>query len=321
MTRPRNGFTLIELLVVIAIIAALLSVVIFSLRGVRSSATRAESLSALRQIGQGYSSYTGEHRQQLMPGYLDQAALAQLSITATLAEGTALDQICDGGRCAAGSYVWRLAPYLDNNWLTFFQDMTDEGAISELQADFAEALYGPTASAMVAFAGGISERPTYGLNSIFLGGDTVHGSAYAVARNPWNPSGLGTIAATRLSQVRNPSRVVLFAPTAKASFLPDEVYQDPVVGYCEVRPPYLELDPGGVWIDPQWAVGELGMVETTEGGAYGAGAGLPIARSGGDLLPVVHLDGSATVEQIGTLSRDMRHWDPTEITMRRTAAP
>ena len=57
------------------------------------------------------------------------------------------------------------------------------------------------------------------------------------------------------------------------------------------------------------------------GGEYSDGAGLPIARSGKDLIPVAHLDGSTVVIEISKLSRDMRFWSPFEVGLRATVAP
>jgi hypothetical protein len=290
------------------------------MQAVRASATRSESLGALRQMALAYGQYTDEHRGRLMPGYLDENVLTDLNISAELEDGTKLDQaFCAGGMCDAGSYVWRLAPYLDDAWLTFFTE-TDVGTRSVFVAEYGDPnnpIYGPAGAS--AYAGGISERPSYGLNSIFVGGDSTHGGANITNRNPWD----GTedkIAATRLSEVKNPSRLIVFGPAAKAGT--GQTYEDPEVGFCELRPPYLVLnDASDIWEEPQWKVGIGGLVEQTPGGEYADGAGLPIARSGKDLIPMAHLDGSTVVIAISKLSRDMRFWSPFEVGLRTTAAP
>jgi len=172
----------------------------------------------------------------------------------------------------------------------------------------------------------ISERPSYGLNSIFVGGDSTHGGTNITNRNPWEGTG-EKIAATRLSEVKNPSRLILFGPAALADDGDCEaVYDDPEVGFCELRPPYLFLsgdpdDPSTLWEEPQWTVGIGGRVVQTDAGEYGDHAGLPIARSGKDLIPVAHLDGSTVVIEISKLSRDMRFWSPFEVGLRATNDP
>jgi prepilin-type N-terminal cleavage/methylation domain-containing protein len=319
MNRRNRAFTLLELLVVIAIIALLVGLVAVSLRTVRASATRSKSLGALRQMMLGYKQYADEHRGHLMPGYIGDNLfnLNQpfVDLVVRLPGGAELDPL------DSQSYVWRLAPYLDNAWETFFTDMSDPGSLNRFHQDFGAQIYGP-ADPAAAYLFGISERPSYGLNSIFVGGDSVHGGTDITDRNPWT----GTrpkIAATRLSEVKNPSRLIVFAPTGLVNTLePDEVYEDPVVGFCELRPPYLEIEPSGqAWGPPQWWAGERGLVEKTPEGEYAEGAGLPIDRSGKDMLPVVHLDGSAVVEQFSKLSRDMRRWSPFEVGPRPTSAP
>ncbi len=319
MTCRNRAFTLMELLVVVAIIGLLVGLVVVSMQAVRASATRSESLGALRQMALAYGQYTDEHRGRLMPGYMDEDVLTQLNITAELPDGTELDQLsCSGGICDASSYVWRLAPYVDDAWLTFFTDIA-AGARSVFVAEYGSQIYGPAGAS--AYAGGISERPSYGLNSIFVGGDSTHGGANITNRNPWD----GTeekIAATRLSEVKNPSRLIVFGAAALASTDPGLVYEDPEVGFCELRAPYTCFsDLGDMWVNDQWMVGAGGLVKKTTEGDYQDGAGLPIARSGKDLIPVAHLDGSAVVVEISKLSRDMRFWNPFEVGLRATKEP
>jgi prepilin-type N-terminal cleavage/methylation domain-containing protein len=312
--RPR-GFTLIELLVVIAIIVILVSLVLVSFRSVRSAAGRADSLGALRQMGAAHALYTQDQNGQLLPGYVDAALFAQGALfedlKPRLADGTVLD-IAD-----RQSYVWRLAPYVDGAWQTFFADVTS-GALSGIETDFGQGIHGPAGgnSPNHAYAGNLSERPAFGLNSIFVGGDSVHGGSDVVARNPWNGT-MGKIAATRLTEVKNPSSLIVFAPAARAGGSPAEPYDQPEAGFCELRPPYVLLD-NNRWKGAQWLVDAAGRVITSPSGEYSEGAGLPIDRRGVGRIPVVHLDGSATVDEIATLSGDMRRWNPYELALRET---
>ncbi len=339
MRLDKRAFTLLELLVSISLIMLLVTFVAVALRGVRASASRAESLSALRQMTLAYAGYSADHNQRLMPGYLDLDAVQQLKIQPKLPVGTVLDQcniikkICDGG-----SYVWRLAPYVDNAWQTFFGDLRDPGLMSVLNGETSCGIYGPGTAASVQCVEfpnpiGLSERPAFGMNSIFVGGDNYHGGDYVTDRNPWLPGpGLQNeiLAATRFSQVRNPSLLILFAPAAKAK--PGgsgEIYEDRTLGFCELRPPYTQFDEAAQqWVNGQWEIGvggqlaQLSWIDTTESGIQ-RGCGLPIERTALDrggklLLPVAHLDGSAGVEPLGVLSRDMRRWAPFEVTRRKT---
>ena len=328
MNRRHRAFSLLELLVSIAIMMVLVGLLLVSLRPVRAAATRTDSMNALKQMALAYNQYSDDHRKRLMPGYIGadlfEPGQPFENLIVKLPDGTPLDQ-CDSDICDAGSYVWRLAPYVDHAWETFFTDTRDQGLLSKLAAEYGCGIYGPGSAAgpvlcpNIGISIGISERPAYGLNSIFVGGDSVHGGSGVTPFNPWNTSGNDPIAATRFSEVKNPSRLILFAPTAKADPSGAAVYEDPELGFCELRPPYLELDPtANTWINSQWTVGVGGLVEQTALGQYVDGAGLPIARSGKNLMPVAHLDGSAIVEQISDISRDMRRWDPFEVGRRVT---
>jgi prepilin-type N-terminal cleavage/methylation domain-containing protein len=317
MTSRNRAFTLMELLVVVAIIALLVGLVIVSMRTVRASATRSSSLGALRQMAMGYTRYTEDNSGRLMPGYIDSllfnAPQPFEQLVVRQPSGTVLAP--DDSQ----SYVWRLAPYVDNAWQTFFADTTDAGAMSRFNADFTAEIFGPADPSAV--FGGISERPSFGLNSIFIGGDAFHGGVIA-SSHPWQDT-LEKVAATRMSEVRNPSRLIVFGPAARATGgSTPPIYDNPGIGYCELRPPYLFLS-NDTWITPQWGVGKQGLVYATPDLGGGPDSGLPIDRAGKDSLPLAHLDGSTVVEQLSTLSRDMRRWNPFEVAQRATtpAAP
>ena len=324
MTRNTRGFTLIELMVVIAIIVLLVTLVAVSLKSMRGSARRTVSLSALKQIMMAYRSYSDDNRGQLLRGYIgadlqDDDTDPFWNLRVTLPGGTVLDPL------DAQSYVWRLAPYVDNAWDVFYTELRDAGLMAQLHAEYSGGIYGPFGNSVT---GGISERPTYGLNSIFVGGDSVHGGTDVTDRHPWTGDpNVVPLAATRFTQVKNPARLIVFGATAKADdSLSSQVYEDQVLGFCELRAPYL-VNPGdptdisSVWMQRQWLVGTGGLVEKTPPtGFYNdpPGAGLPIVRSGNDVIPVGMLDGSASLEQVSNLSRDMRRWSPFEVALRET---
>ncbi len=306
MPRTTRAFTLLELLLSVGIIALLVTLVVASMRTVRTSASRADSMGALRQMSVGFASYSTDHRQQILPGYIDETLFGNglffANLKARLANGEVLDAL------DSGSYVWRLAPYLDHAWTTFFRE-TEPRVVGQFSNEFGGGNFGPAETSE--YDGGIAERPAYGLNSIFVGGDSQHGSV--ASRNPWGTANV-PFAATRLSQVLNPSRLIIFAPAAKAAVSGAETYENPEVGYCELRPPYFPVD-GEVsdnYDSPQWDIGVKGLVQAATGADLASGAGLPIDRTGGDKIPVIHLDGSGTVEQIGAISRDMVRWNPHE---------
>ncbi len=314
----RRAFTLVELLVVIAIIAVLIGILAFSLRGVRAAAIRTRSLSAVRQIVMGYSSYTLDHSGRLLPGYIDETLFQGnelfKDLRVFLPSGVELD---DEDK---QSYVWRLAPYLDDAWEAFVEDMNDIGAMTEFEAEYFKMLD----PAKTSTPGFISERPSFGLNSIFVGGDSRHGGSAIAERHPWNTAGLEPLAAVRLSEVLNPAKLIVFGPAANVDTLnADAVYFEPAVGFCELRAPYLKEDPDDPWDMQQWRIVANGAIDQTPSGEYAEGAGLPIARAAGDFLhsgkqpvPVAHLDGSTASDTLVNLSADMRRWYAFDVALR-----
>ncbi len=331
-SRRDRGFTLIELMVVIAIIALLVTLVAVSLKTVRSGARRTVSLSALKQIMAAYRSYSDDNRGQLMPGYIGvdlfDPGQPFENLRVTLPGGTLLQPE------DKQSYVWRLAPYVDNAWEVFYTELRDAGLMAELEAEYANGVFGPFGNSVT---GGISERPTFGLNSIFVGGDSVHGGPVVKDMNPWTPTDPDVvIAATRFTQVKNPARLIVFSATAKADTGSNVDMNDPNgiqllgtyveggFGYVELRPPYTILDEAqDLWLSEAraWTVGAHGEVKRLIFGEYTEGAGLPIGRNGNDLIAVGLLDGSASLEQVSNLSRDMRRWSPFEVALRETKHP
>ena len=283
-SRRDRGFTLIELMVSIAVIALLVTLVAVSLKTMRGSAHRTRSLSALKQIVLAYRSYSDDNRGQLLPGYIGADLFAKgepfENLRVTQPNGTKVQPV------DAQSYVWRLAPYVGNAWEAFYSELSDTGRMAQLEVEYSCCVYGPgsvpcpskTCPDPPPDPIGISERPTYGLNSIYVGGDSVHGGTYATDRHPWTGDpDVVPLAATRFTQVKNPARLIVFGATAKADASGAMVYDDESLGFCELRPPFVD-ESSGEWIDPQWIVGANGLIEDTLTDQFGTG--IPIARHG-----------------------------------------
>lgn len=299
----RRGFTLVEVMVVIAVLALLVSLVFVALKSSSSAASRTESLNSLREIIRGYRAYSDDNRGHLMPGYIGTGLMGNgqpfEDLRVILPNGTPIDPV------DSQSYVWRLAPYVNNIWEVFYKELGDEGTLTQLQSEFSSMNYST-----------IAERPTYGMNSIFVGGDSEHGGAYATDRHPWQ-NNEKPIAATRFTQVKNPTRLIVFGSAAKVlDGGGPPTYDDTTLGFCELRAPFLEII-DDIWNSPQWLVGGGGNIFTVDGDySDPPGAGIPIVRRGQDLMPVVMLDGSASIEKASELAGDMRRWNPFEVGLR-----
>lgn len=277
-SRDRSaGFSLVELLVVIAVIALLTGTLLVAMRSARASAARAGTVGTLRQIAAAHAGYSADHRQRLLPGYLNPHLQVSMGFSPQVVNGATISP------GAAGPYVWRLAPYINGDWQVFHHG-ADAATMARLTSKF-------EAGDLVE----IAFEPRIGLNTIFIGGDSDAGGD-ASEYSPWNGSGNPTIAATRASELRNPSSLVLFAPTIKAEGpgLPNADR-----GWHELRAPYLS--------QRQWELGPDGVIASQGLAGY---AGLPALRRGEHLLPTAFADGSAQVVDVAELSEDLRRWAP-----------
>ncbi len=330
MSTKTRAFTLLELLVSVGIIVLLASITLVGLRGVRASANRANSTNALRMIMRGYAGYSVDSNQQLMPGYMSTEALILLGITANAPDGEPLDDPTKTRPDPndASSYVWRLSPYLDNEWKTLFIDYRSNELLAHLSGEILGSIYGPGSADAGNGELGVGLIPAFGLNSIYVGGDDVHGDGDITSRNPWNPTVPSDIlAATRLSEVKNPAKLIVFAPTVhwgevvdpRSPLLTDPPMTSLAFGYSELRPPFILLDRDNPDSDnrQQWHMERTftkldGDFNADDGEGRPIGGGVPVARWGKDLIPTGRLDGSVITDDLQQLAQDAerRNWSP-----------
>jgi type II secretory pathway pseudopilin PulG len=217
-----RAFTITELLISIAVIFLLVTTALVGLRAARKGAERTVSLSALRQMMTGYSAYTTDHNGHLLPGYIKPNTIGtgagQLDIKAKLQSGFRLNAQ------DTASYVWRLSPYVNHEWKTFMADYGSDSMIARFEEEFGTGdgsggqTYGPGTIAPNRI--GIASHPSFGLNSMFIGGDSFHGPGFMSAGHPWGPSPRkDTI--SRISQAKNPTKVITFAPTRATAYPTD----------------------------------------------------------------------------------------------------
>lgn len=274
--RSSGAFTLVDLLISVAVIAVLLSLVLAAARAARCGADRTVTTATLRQLASAYASYSSDNGQRLLPGYINHFIQSDLPIKTRLSDGTVVPP------SAAGPYLWRLAPHVDDDWRAFHRG-AKASTIRELERQFAQGRYD-----VIAWA------PRFGLNTIFLGGDSDAAGCNVSSQSPWNPVGSPTIAAISASQLRRPASLVVFTQAAWAG-QPGAPAIDR--GWHELRAPYL--------LDRQWEVGPAGVVASD---TLGTDCGIPPLRRGESTLPTACADGSTQAIPIDELAEDMRRW-------------
>lgn len=290
--RPR-AFTLVELLVTITLIFIIITVAFMAFRTIRRGAERTVSLNALRQIMVGYNAYADAHKNRLMPGHVDPDHVGVLS-----GDIVPFAKLPNGRPMSAedsAPYAWRLAPYLDHAWKAYMADYRSSAMEARLETEYGAGAYGPgTAGASQL---GIASAVSFGLNSIFMGGNEVHGGPSLTALSPWSWDSSGhvinnpdKIAATRGSEVKMPSKLIVFG-AARATDPPASSDPTIVIGYPELRPPYPLYDPkAGTLGPPQWTINATsGEIDVSGMATPG---GIPFDRLGQSKVPVGHFDGS-----------------------------
>lgn len=269
------GFTLIELLVVIGIVGLLLSVLLPVLGSARDTAKQIRELANLRQIIFAYNVYYQEHDGHLMwgkPPY----TINNTPVTVELPDG-----LMHGGEVAT-RYPWRLAPYLDEVWPVFHS-------------------YYPLDGTPLANAYNLSIYPSYGLNTVYVGGhERTIGDGFAVRSSVGDHVPLrGSHVVFKEQEVDRPSGLIVFAetqvrrddqPHITPPFGPDQA------GYFHVDPP--RIDNTEVWR----AEGDRIVNEYPGSSA----TGLPMGRYG-TATGTAYFDGHVAAETPETLD-DMRLW-------------
>jgi len=324
--RPSGGFTIIELIAVVALIALLLALLLVAFRRAAGFANRTTSLGALRQLATAVNTYASEHDQALPPGQVSDTELERMRLKAFTNDerATPVDPTY------ANTWVWRLAPYTSDGWSVAMADDRDREVVDGLAGDLQNA-----ATAATAYEA-IENRPSIGMNTFFLGGDDVQGDDDLRNRAPWREEGFDSPAARTITEVRNPSQLMVFAPTVAvvdataANFDPSRARQ----GAASLRPPFVRFDDSSsnpqnhVWTERQWQFTDAAFTRIAAGpdGVYDLStraSGWPVARWGDEsIVPCAHLDGSTSALELSEYFFDMRLWAPQSGTQRfRVDAP
>jgi prepilin-type N-terminal cleavage/methylation domain-containing protein len=261
------GFTLVELLVVIAILAVLLAALLPIISKARDAAARTRELASARMLVGAWQQYAQDANGALLPGY--KSGLPAFDATHTPIASQTIG-------VAASRWVWRLAPYIGHDIHALFVG-DHERLLRELEAsDTSNYLYQT------------SVFPSFGLNSVWLGGDENFGG--------FNNAYLGTFGkfyATRLSELNQPANMIVFGSARGQEAAPGGGGVEGVAeGYFRIRAPFFDAR--------VWAAAYSGDEPASWGNLS--------ARNGGEVV-AGFADGHAESRAPEALD-DMRIWAP-----------
>ena len=260
------GFTLVELLVVVAIIAALTALALPVILHARSASERVREVASARMLSMAWQQYAQDANGAILPGY--KSGLPAYDET----HGPIATQTIG---VAANRWVWRLAPYIGHDLRALYVG-DHERLLHELEAtDMSNYLYQT------------SVFPSFGLNSVWVGGDETYGG--------FNSAFLGLFGkfyASRLSEIPQPASLIVFGSAHGQDAAPGGGMGELTEGFFRVRSPNFDTR--------TWA--------SAYDAADAASWGNLSARHGGDIV-VSYADGHAEPRAPQELD-DMRLWAP-----------
>lgn len=186
-----------------------------SLGKARRAAEMTRELASGQSLAAAYAAYTVDHRDNLLPGY----APANWVLESPPPGTPMLTVLDDAGEPVHGveaqRYPWRLAPYMNYDFRGLYKD---ERVLRRYQqrSDFRYV---------------VSISPSFGLNSVYVGGDAGTGN---FGFNQAAINAYGQVYVTRADQPLRPSDLLVFATARGVN--PDG--GELVPGYFRVTAPY-----------------------------------------------------------------------------------
>ncbi len=187
-----RAFTLVELLVVVTILALLLGIMLPLLGTVRDTGRQTRSMSDLRQMMLGYTQYSLDHNGALLYGMLPESFDGRI---VTVEDG---DRTF--GPPISTRYPWRLAPHLDHAWdvMHAHSGTPDPPHASDCDREALSRAYS------------LSIGPTFGINSVYVGGHAGPLFKGFVQRGGTAKPNRGHHVVFREAEVQQPSSLIAF---------------------------------------------------------------------------------------------------------------
>ncbi|MBL9000376.1 MAG: type II secretion system protein [Phycisphaerae bacterium] len=224
MRLPRRGFTLIEMLVVIAVIALVISILIPGLAKARETARSMRELASISQLAKINATYSLDFKDEVIP-----VRIPKYWIWWNICDPAMYPpDPADPGRARIShesmrNWTWRLMGYASMPMEGTL--LIDKNEIATLRARGYEGRSNYSGNLFTypdtSFVAGAATHPAFGMNGVFVGGDTNHSAfkqygtskcgnnSVIPGRNPRTSGGLFYV--TKTSDARRPADLITFA--------------------------------------------------------------------------------------------------------------
>jgi prepilin-type N-terminal cleavage/methylation domain-containing protein len=322
--KNKNGFTIVELLAVIGAISILLGILLVGLQSASRMSRNVRSMSRLKQLHIGWTTYANAYEDRLLPGYLAEEVQDVWRVRYRGPDGERLQN----SECT--TYPWRLLPYLDFSLDPMYGYRRD---IQVLENNYGNVDSPDNLAARQT----VATAPAFGYNAYYVGGwwearnreqsDTpyahlVFGDSAAELGTPPNTRTVkGRLVATTMGKITDPSKLIAFCSA---------VFREPG-GYVRdddgnpsgapwVTAPRLCLNQ--IWRsylgDNRLGIDGSASIAPVQSGGEGievlVAEAVPYRRNG-LTVPLINCDGSTQQGTIDDLLR-MNRWTPAAIESR-----